>query len=81
MRCNQRFEAMLGLPPGIAAGRTLHELFAAQPQVLDAAERGLKTLAEGEVLETEFEFTPPGQAPLWYGLSVRRTDAPPARWN
>lgn len=74
VRCNQRFEAMLGLPPGIAAGRTLHELFAAQPQVLDAAARAQRTLAEGEVLETEFEFTPPGQAPLWYGLSVRRTD-------
>lgn len=74
VRCNHRFEAMLGLPPGIAAGRTLHELFAALPQVLQAAEQALRTLAEGEVLETEFEFTPPGQAPLWYGLSVRRAD-------
>ena len=74
VRCNHRFEAMLGLPSGIAAGRTVHELFAEQPRVLAVAEQALRTMAEGAVLETEFEFAPPGQGSLWYALSVRRTE-------
>jgi PAS domain S-box-containing protein len=76
VRCNHRFETMLGLPPGNAAGRSLAELFAQQPQVLRLAAEARQTLAVGEVLEAEFEFVPAGQPRLWYGLSVRRTDGP-----
>ncbi len=73
VRCNRRFETMLGLPAGVAAGRALTELFAAHPEVLQIAAEAQRTLAEGEVIETEFEVAPPGHPTLWYGLSMRRT--------
>jgi len=74
VRCNQRFEAMLGLAPGSAAGRSLNDLFGGEPRVQRIAVDAQHALGEGEVLETEFEFAPPGLPLLWYGLSVRRTD-------
>jgi PAS domain S-box-containing protein len=74
VRCNHRFEAMLGIAPGSAAGRGLPELFSLQPQVMRIAGEAQRTLGEGEVLEAEFEFAPPGLPLLWYGLSLRRTD-------
>ncbi len=74
VRCNQRFEAMLGIAPGSAAGHSLPDLLAQQPQVVRIAEQAQRTLGEGEVLEAEFEFAPPGLPLLWYGLSLRRTD-------
>lgn len=74
VRCNHRFEAMLGIPPGQAAGHGLPELLAQQPEAVRIAEQAQRTLAEGGVLETEFEFAPPGLPLLWYGLSLRRTD-------
>jgi PAS domain S-box-containing protein len=74
VRCNHRFEAMLGIAPGSAAGRELPDLFSLQPQVVRIAGEAQRTLGEGEVLEAEFEFAPPGQPLLWYGLSLRRTD-------
>ncbi|MEF7613079.1 PAS domain S-box protein [Aquincola sp. MAHUQ-54] len=75
VRCNQRFERMLGLAGGRAAGLTLAELFAGhehlQPviQGLDAA------LHEHHTYETEFRLVHPhtGVA-TWYSLSVRRAD-------
>ena len=74
VRCNHRFEAMLGIAPGRAAGQGLPELLAQQPQVVRIAEQAQRSLGEGEVLEAEFEFAPPGLPLLWYGLSLRRTD-------
>ncbi|MFT3956585.1 MAG: PAS domain S-box protein [Piscinibacter sp.] len=74
VRCNHRFEAMLGIAPGSAAGHGLPELLAHQPQVVRIAEQAQRSLGEGEVLEAEFEFAPPGLPLLWYGLSLRRTD-------
>ena len=76
VRCNHRFEAMLGLPAGVAAGRSLAELFGAHPKVLEIATEAQRTLAEGEVMEAEFEVAPPGHPVLWYGLSVRRSGGP-----
>ncbi|MBL0092291.1 MAG: PAS domain S-box protein [Piscinibacter sp.] len=75
VRCNQRFEAMVGLAAGGAAGRGLVDLFGGDPNVRHVAVEGLNTLSSGEVMETEFEFAPPGLPMLWYGLSVRRTDS------
>jgi len=74
VRCNHRFETMLGLAPGSAAGRSLPELFGQLTPVQRIAAEAQRTLSEGEVLESEFEFTPPGHPPLWYGLSVRRIE-------
>ena len=76
VRCNQRFENMLGLAAGQAAGSSLAELFAQQPQAARIAQETMRSLAEGLVHEAEFEVAPPGDpdgAPLWYGLSVRRS--------
>ena len=76
VRCNRRFEGMLGLPAGQAAGRSLGELFAQYPQVHRIALRARQSLAVGEMMEAEFEHLLPGAPPLWYGLSVRRTAGP-----
>ena len=74
VRCNRRFEAMLGLA-GVA-GSSIHELFGLSAQAQRIAADTLQALTEGHVYETEFEVAaPPGSdAPAqWYSLSVRRT--------
>lgn len=76
VRCNHRFESMLGLPAGVAAGRSLAELFAAHPRVLEIAGQAQRTLAPGAAMEAEFDFAPPGHPTLWYALSVRRGEGP-----
>ena len=73
VRCNRRFEAMLGLPAGAAAGATVAELFGRFPQALAA-------LQAPHSFETELAVPPAqGGAPAaWYSLSVRRAEAAPA---
>ena len=66
VRCNRRFEAMLGLEAGAAAGATINELFGRFPQALAA-------LHAGQSFETELAL-----APGWYSLSVRRAEPAPA---
>ncbi len=84
MRCNRRFEAMLGLAAGAAAGATTGELFARMPQALAA----LDALQPGQSLDSELRFDAAasfdgdgvgdGRAePRWYSLSVRRADSAP----
>ena len=85
VRCNRRFEAMLGLAAGQVAGASVHELFGPHSpsstqrigDEIDAA------LAEDRVFELEFERVEagpavpalPSGAPAanrrWYALSVR----------
>ena len=65
VRCNRRFEAMLGLEAGAAAGATINELFGRFPQALAA-------LQAGHSFETELAL-----APGWYSLSVRRAEPAP----
>ena len=66
LRCNRRFEVMLGLEAGAAAGATITELFGRFPQALAA-------LRAGQSFETELSL-----APGWYSLSVRRAEPAPA---
>ena len=77
VRCNRRFEAMLGLRAG--AGSTTLELFGRDAQARRIAEETMQALAEGTVFETEFEVASArgadGARP-WYALSVRRTGPP-----
>jgi PAS domain S-box-containing protein len=80
VRCNRRFEAMLGLPQGAAAGREFTELFAGDPALRQVGAAALRVLASGADVETEFEFHPAAGpaaavAAVWYGLAVRRTAA------
>jgi len=70
VRCNRRFEAMLGLPAGAAAGATVGELFGRFPQALEA-------LRSGQSFETELALPRDGGTD-WYSLSVRRAEAAPA---
>ncbi len=83
VRCNPRFEAMLGLPGGRAVGSSLHELFGRYPAARRVAEQTLQGLTEDGVYETEIELPPdvddmPDAPPRWVSLSVRRAAEPTA---
>ena len=75
VRCNRRFETMLGLSRRGAAGRGVHELFGESPQAQRIAADALQSLGEGVIYETEFQMTvdDADSAAPWYALSVRRT--------
>ncbi len=78
VRCNQRFEAMLGLRAGGIAGSGFGELFGRHAQAHRMAEEIQKALADDAAYETEFELAEPSPEPgreaetRWYSLSVRR---------
>lgn len=83
VRCNRRFERMLGFEPGAAAGASLSEILnRGIGEPADACE-ALQALAEGRAFEAELPFArqdAPHEAeaqspPLWYSLSVRRAEA------
>jgi PAS domain S-box-containing protein len=67
VRCNRRFESMLALDAGAAAGATISELFGRFPQALTA-------LQAAQSFETELAVPVAGAATAWYSLSVRRAE-------
>jgi len=71
LRCNLRFERMLGLLPGSAAGASFESLFAALPLAAAAARQAAAALAAGEPFEAELPVGESGGAPVWYSLSLR----------
>ena len=71
VRCNRRFEALLDLAAGAAAGATVAELFGRFPQALAA-------LQSGQSFETELALQRPDGTPAWVSLSVRRAEPAPA---
>ncbi len=72
VRCNRRFEAMLGLATGGAAGALLADVLVGQP----AAQALLRqALAEEGRFETELSRRGPDGALLWYALSASRAPA------
>ena len=76
VRCNRRFQAMLGIRRRVAAGSSLNALFGHDPQAQSLAAATLQALSEGTVFETELEVPPTRgspRGPRWYALSVRRT--------
>ncbi|HEY2926557.1 PAS domain S-box protein [Piscinibacter sp.] len=80
VRCNRRFEAMLGLEGRGVAGLGLHELFGASQQGQRIAADTLRSLADGHLYESEFEVGATADASAttparWVALSVRRTGA------
>ena len=78
VRCNRRFEQMLGLASGQGAGRSVAELFDDQPRLQGIANEALRVLAASLSYETEVEGDPPidrDGPPRWYSLSARRVGA------
>jgi PAS domain S-box-containing protein len=76
VRCNRRFEVMLGLNVGAAAGCPVEALFGEHPQARRIAAETLQALAEDKLHEVEFEVvnvSGDGERTLWYSLSVRRS--------
>lgn len=76
VRCNRRFERMLGFAAGAAAGASLQELFAAQPEGARLAVEAGTALAEGRAYEVELQAPVRGSdaaaTTVWYSLSLRR---------
>ena len=72
VRCNQRFERMLGLEPGAAAGASLDEIFGSSFGPLDGAREALEALAQGRPFEAELPLARQGGPTQWVSLSVRR---------
>jgi len=74
LRCNLRFERMLGLLPGSAAGASFESLFAALPLAAGAAREAAAALAAGEPFEIELPVGESAGAPVWYSLSLRAAE-------
>jgi len=78
VRCNRRFEAMLGYNAGAMPGRTLQQLFGAHERTERIVTDAWQALHEGTLYETEFDVQMiQGDAvqTRWYSLAVRRPGA------
>ncbi len=79
VRCNGRFETMLGLPAGTAVGTPVQQLFGRHLPDDRLVADARRALSGGGVFETEFAVRAdddPSTAARWYALSVRRAGAP-----
>jgi len=74
VRCNLRFERMLGLPPGGAAGSTLEQLFAGLPEAMPMITQAAQAMAEGRRFEIELPAGRHAGHALWYSISLRRAE-------
>ena len=77
VRCNRRFERMLGFEAGAAAGATLEEIFARSMGALQGAGEAvaaLERLGEGQPFEAELPLAMGDAPPHWYSLSVRKAE-------
>jgi PAS domain S-box-containing protein len=72
VRCNRRFERMLGLTPGTMAGQSLQALLASDPRIDRVITETASELMKSEQFESELEIVVPGHPTNWYALSVRR---------
>ena len=76
VRCNRRFEAMLGLGAGALQGRSVEQMLGVDERTGRLAIEAREALEQGTIYETEFDvqLSPPGgtEQRRWYSLSVRR---------
>lgn len=77
VRCNRRFERMLGLAPGTAAGASIDEVFGRRSETQRLLEESRAALAAGKPYEAELQVGEAHGQTVWYSLSVRRAE--PAR--
>jgi PAS domain S-box-containing protein len=84
VRCNRRFERMLGLEPGVAAGASLAEILQGQGVASDVVAEAQATLQAARRYDVELPLggaargggARHGEAErTWVALSVRRADA------
>ena len=83
VRCNWRFERMLGFEPGAAAGASLEEILSRSIGPMDGHKDGpidgvrdaLQALAQGSAFEAELPLVRADGPPRWYSLSVRRAQS------
>jgi len=78
VRCNRRFERMLGFAPGAVAGAPFGELFRHRGASAEALREAASALEAGKPCDVElFGGAHQGSAtgvPVWYSLSVRRAE-------
>lgn len=72
VRCNRRFERMLGLTPGTMTGQSLYALLSSDPRIDRVITETATELIRSEQFESEMEIVIPGHPTHWYTLSVRR---------
>ncbi|MFT3856403.1 MAG: PAS domain S-box protein [Aquabacterium sp.] len=72
VRCNRRFERMLGLPPGSMVGQQLATLLASDSRIDQVVTQMATGLLLTEQSESEMEIAIPGDVKRCYSLSVRR---------
>jgi len=72
VRCNRRFESLLGFRAGDVAGCSLQELLAGQPDAARLAGEIEASLAAGQAHETELAIDLRGRPRQWCSLAVRR---------
>jgi len=72
VRCNRRFERMLGFKPGSLTGMPLDDLLAGDPRINRVVTQSNQELLRSGQYESELEITLPDQTTRWYALSIRR---------
>lgn len=79
VRCNRRFERMLGVEPGTLTGQQLEALLGHDPRIKRVATESVARLQHEAQYESELEIDVPGKPTMWYALSIKRighADAP-----
>ncbi len=74
VRCNRRFERMLGFAPGAVAGAPFEDLFRHRGAASVAVGEAGAALAAGRPCDVELYGGTPHDTPVWYSLSVRRAE-------
>ena len=71
VRCNHRFERMLGLAAGAGAGAGLESLFTMFTPALPTARAAAQAVAQDQEFDAEVPFDNGRDGPRWYTLSLR----------
>lgn len=77
VRCNRRFERMLGIP--IGEGHKKHhmeQLLASNARIRAVVAEAAQVLRSQTQYDSEFEVVTPGASPSWYALSITRIGPP-----
>lgn len=72
VRCNRRFERMLGLLGNTLTGKSLDTLINHDPRIKRLAVDSVPRLQSEGQFESELEIIVPGHPTMWYALSIKR---------